>query len=261
MNNFNAIAVRDSLCSAILKYMNDNHFNKIVIGVSGGKDSAVAAALCARAMGPQNVYGVIMPNYFQNDLDDAIRVCKKIGINYKIVDIGKPNEKLLHAITQKNKYNLYDECPIYSTYTVDFDKESEINMIARLRMVTLRYITQSLNALLCGTGNLSEIMTGYFTIAGDSSWDFNPLGELTCTEVVELGKTMPEIPLDIMAKSPRDGLSNRTDEDRLGATYEQIDSYLRQGPSGSEEVDSKIKALIRKSEYKRNMPLVLVPEV
>ena len=81
MNNFNSIAVRDSLCSAILKYMNDNHFNKIVIGVSGGKDSAVAAALCARAMGPQNVYGVIMPNYFQNDLDDAIRVCKKFGIN------------------------------------------------------------------------------------------------------------------------------------------------------------------------------------
>lgn len=248
---FNAESARDNLVKGVADLAQKQGFSKVVIGISGGKDSTVCAAICARALGKENVYGVMLPDGEQKDISDSIEVCKALGINKKTVNIGKMHEALLEELH-------FDEAA-EGEFPVSFNKESNINVGPRLRMTTLRYIAQALGARLVGTGNLSEATVGYCTKDGDTSCDFALLLDLTSVEVVQVGLTMPEIPRHMVVKTPTDGLSGLSDEEKLGLTYQSIHEYIRFGTCGDVETDQKIVSKEAGSMHKRVKAPVIDP--
>ena len=246
--------VRDRLIEMIRDYLRARGIKRVVLGISGGKDSTVAAALCARAIGPENVFGIMLPDGTQRDIEDSEAVCKALRIQSRRVNIGAMHAALRDAVRTGMPEDIFP-----AGEALPSEKESDINVGPRLRMTVLRYIAQCLGAFLCGTGNLSERSVGYCTKDGDTSSDFNPLGALTSKEVVALGMTMPEIPRYLVEKAPSDGLSGKTDEERLGVTYQQIHDWIRQGSSGSPEADRLIKGKYLASAHKRRLAPILNP--
>ena len=244
---------RDSLVNELRKLAETRGFSKVVVGISGGKDSTVTAAICVRALGAENVYGVMMPDGEQKDIADSLRVCKALGIHHRTVNIGKMHAAL-KEVTDQNTPSAAD-----GEFVIPQNRESDINVGPRLRMTTLRYIAQALGAWLAGTGNLSEATVGYCTKDGDTSCDFAMLGALTSVEVVEVGLTMPEIPRELVTKTPTDGLSGYSDEERLGVSYADIHRYIREGSCGNPETDEIIRKKERANLHKRRMPLILDP--
>ena len=238
---FNASATREKLIAELRKIKEEQKFSKAVIGISGGKDSSVAAALLCRAYGPENVYGIMLPDKNQPDIQDSEALFEHLHMEPHTINIGEIHEAFLNQVT-----------PFFG-----FQKEPNINVGPRLRMTVLRYAAQSLNGRLAGTGNLSEAFVGYCTKDGDMACDFNVLGSLTSVEVVEVGLTMEELPRWLVEKAPTDGLSGKTDEERLGVTYRQIHDYIRTGTSGNDQADQRITALHAASEHKRHLPPVL----
>ncbi len=244
---------RDSLVNELRKLAEARGFSKVVVGISGGKDSTVTAAICARALGADHVYGVMMPDGEQKDIADSIRVCEALGIHRRTVNIGKMHAAL-KEVTDQDVPSAAD-----GEFLIPQNRESDINVGPRLRMTTLRYIAQALGAWLAGTGNLSEATVGYCTKDGDTSCDFAMLGALTTVEVVEVGLTMPEIPRELVTKTPTDGLSGYSDEERLGVSYADIHRYIREGSCGNPETDEIIRKKERANLHKRRMPLILDP--
>ena len=250
---FDAAAVRDRLVELIRKTARDGGFSRVVLGISGGKDSTVTAALCARALGRENVYGVMLPDGEQKDISDSRAVCEALGIQKRTVNIGGIHEAL-KAVTDQN-----GSAAAEGEFSVAYSRASDINVGPRLRMTVLRYIAQALDVRLAGTGNLSEATTGYCTKDGDTSCDFAVLGKLTSVEVVEVGKTMDELPRELVEKTPSDGLTGRSDEENMGLKYTDIHLYLREGTCGDPETDEKIRRRERANMHKRRMPLTLDP--
>ena len=261
---FDAVKARDNLVTAIRNLAKEQNFSRVVIGISGGKDSTVGAALCARALGPDNVFGILMPDRQQreDDFQDSLRVCKSLRIPYRTVSISLMHKNLLSAVSVGAGgpfssglfFDLLDqESKLY------YNKTADINVGPRLRMTVLRYITQSIGGRLVGTGNLSESTVGYCTKDGDTSCDFSLLGKLTSKEVVEIGLTMEELPRDLVLKTPSDGLCGIPDEEKLGVSYEAIHNYIRNPIDVTDPVNQKIARLEAASRHKRAMPLVLEP--
>lgn len=248
---FDAGKTRDILVEKIRAFARDTGCRRVVLGISGGKDSSVAAALCARALGAENVYGVMLPDGAQIDIADSRRVCRCLGIHRRTVNIGAMHRALLDAVEESGRED--------GAFPFDYHRESDINVGPRLRMTTLRYIAQAIGAFLCGTGNLSEATVGYCTKDGDTSCDFNPLGRLTSLEVVAVGLTMDELPHELVEKTPTDGLSGKSDEERLGVTYRQIHDFIRLGTSGDASADAVIAQKERANRHKRRLPTVLDP--
>ena len=250
---FQPEAARDRLVEELRKLAAEQGFCRVVVGISGGKDSTVTAAICARALGADHVYGVMLPDGEQKDIEDSRRLCKALGIHCKTVNIGKIHTALREVTDQ------FGPAPDSDGFTVPQSRESDINVGPRLRMTVLRYIAQALGARLAGTGNLSEATVGYCTKDGDTSCDFAMLGRLTSVEVVRVGLTMPEIPRDLVEKTPTDGLSGFSDEERMGIRYADIHSYIREGSCGNPETDEKIRKRERANLHKRRMPVILNP--
>ena len=246
---FHAAAARDGLVAALKELAAAQGFSRVVLGISGGKDSSVAAALCVRALGRENVYGLLLPDGEQRDIADSRRVCAALGIHTLTVNIGAMHRALLEAVESAE-----------GDFTLPFDRESNINVAPRLRMTALRYAAQALGARLVGTGNLSEITVGYCTKDGDTSCDFSLLGSLTSLEVVALGLTMPELPRELVEKTPSDGLSGLSDEEKLGVSYRSIHEYIRNGSCGDAATDAAIRRLEAAAMHKRRMPTVLRAE-
>ncbi len=245
MYDFDPVEARDMLVAGIHRIARQGNFTKVVIGISGGKDSTIAAALCARALGKENVYGILLPDGKQSDIDDSYKVCRALGINRFTFNIGNLHNELLRDVI--------DDMPGQGFY-VPHSKEADINVPPRLRMTVLRYITQALGARLVGTGNLSEATVGYCTKDGDTSCDFSVLGGLTSVEVVQVGLTMHEIPRELVLKTPSDGLSGMSDEEKLGVSYEDIHKYIRGLEGVPENVKEKIRELQDRSSHKRRWP-------
>ena len=252
-NQFDPVTVRDRLVELIRKTAEKQGFTRVVLGISGGKDSTITAALCARALGKENVYGVMIPDGVQSDIRDSEEVCEALGIRRRTVNIGAIHDALKNVTDQNGITAEGEEFP------VPYSRQSDINVAPRLRMTVLRYIAQAIDARLAGTGNLSEATVGYCTKDGDTSCDFSVLGSLTSVEVVEIGKTMGELPRRLVEKTPTDGLSGASDEDNLGLKYRDIHLYIREGTCGKPDVDERIRRKEAANMHKRRVPLVLNP--
>ena len=247
---FDPEKARERLVRKIRAFVEGAGMTRVVLGISGGKDSTVASALCARALGAGNVYGIMMPDGVQKDISDSMKVCTAVGINHRIVNISEMHTALLKAVEAGSNGAIAD-------FPVPFSDESNVNVPPRLRMTTLRYVAQAMGAFLCGTGNLSEATVGYCTKDGDTSCDFNPLGTLTSIEVVKLGLTMPELPRELVQKTPDDGLSGVPDEVKMGIKYQQIHDFIRLGTCGDPAMDEKIAKREKANLHKRRMPTIL----
>ena len=208
----------------------------IIVGLSGGIDSAVVAALGRRAFGRENLLTLIMPCHSDTrDANDAILVANSLDINYKIIELDKTFDAL--------------DCE-FSLNNINLSKLAQANLKARLRMASLYAAAQTLNLLVCGTSNRSEYETGYFTKYGDSASDLLPLADLLKTQVRAIARYL-NIPEKIIVKAPSAGLwANQTDEAEMGFSYEQLDKYLETGEAES-DVKLKITAMHSKSEHKR----------
>ena len=219
MDYFNAEKTRDNLVNWIKDWFDRNGKDKYaVIGISGGKDSTIVAGICARALGKNKVIGVLMPNGVQKDIGDSIAVCNSLGIKYIVVNINAGYKGIAdNALTALKDYDDYTQ----------LSDQTLVNLAPRLRMATLYAVSQTVKGRVVNTSNLSEFTAGYFTRWGDECGDFKPFINLTKSEVVAIGLTMPEIPRYLVEKTPADGLSEQTDEDKIGFSYDDLDTVIR----------------------------------
>ena len=205
-----------------------------VIGISGGKDSSVCAALCAEALGRDHVIGVLMPNGSQRDIPDSYQLVSHLGIRSVIVNI----EGAVTAIRQQ-----LTESEIAPT------SQTTINLPPRIRMSVLYAVSQSMNGRVINTCNLSEDWVGYSTRYGDGAGDVSLLGKLTVQEVKALGREMG-LPENLVEKTPSDGLCGSSDEQKLGFSYAVLDRYIREGDCEDPAIREKIDELHRANRFK-----------
>ena len=214
-----------------------------VVGISGGKDSSVVAALCVESLGRDRVIGVLMPCGEQSDLDKAQLLVDTLGIKHYIINIKDAVEGVIKNIP----FELQDQ--------------SRINLPPRIRMATLYAVSQSNNGRVANTCNLSEDWVGYSTRYGDSVGDFSPCSMLTVNEVKQIGRLLG-LPAVLVDKVPSDGLCGKTDEDNLGFTYAVLDRYIREGviddPAAKERIDTLHKRNLFKLQF---MPVFKPSEV
>ncbi len=228
----------------IRKVLKDAGASGIVYGNSGGKDSALTGILCKMAC--DNTLGLIMPCHakrnFEMDLKDGMEVAEKFNIETKVVDLTPIRTETLKTL--EKDFSLSDM--------------AIANIAPRLRMTVLYAVAASRNALVAGTDNQSEMYMGYFTKFGDGAYDFNPIGDLTVTEVYEFLKYLGA-PECVIKKAPSAALfDDQTDEGEMGITYKKIDEYLMHGTGSKEDIEI-IERYHRISEHKRNLPIVYKP--
>lgn len=205
-----------------------------IVGISGGKDSSVAAALCARALGVDRVIGVLMPNGEQSDIAMSRLLVEHLGIRHFVVNIHDGYQGLLGEVRSQ---------------LGDVSRDTEINLAPRLRMATLYAVAQSNNGRVANTCNLSEDWVGYSTRYGDSAGDFSPLSMLCVREVKALGRELG-LPECLVEKVPIDGLCGQTDEEKLGFTYAALDAYIRDGVEPDAATKARIDRLYKLNRFK-----------
>ena len=236
---FDAIKVKNDCVQWIRDFFEKNGPGcSAVLGISGGKDSSIAAALCVEALGADRVVGVLMPNGVQHDIDCAYALVNHLGIRHYVVNIHDAVEGVLNSMPAELKVT----------------EQARNNLPPRIRMSTLYAVSQSCNGRVVNTCNLSEDWVGYSTRYGDSVGDFSPLSRLTVHEVKELGYLL-NLPRELVDKTPIDGLCGKTDEDNLGFTYAELDRYIRTG-----EIDDPAKKALIDRKHKANLfKLALMP--
>ena len=225
--------IKDRLVDWIRDYFDHNGPGcTAVVGISGGKDSSVTAALCVEALGKDRVLGVLMPNGIQSDIADAIALVEHLDIKHLVVNIGDTTKALTAAIEGAEGFDLI---------AASMSRDSIINMPARIRMTTLYAVGQSLpkGGRVANTCNRSEDYVGYSTKYGDAAGDFSPLQNILVEEVRQLGHELG-LPDFLIDKTPSDGLSGQTDEDKLGFTYAQLDHYILTGQCQDPDIQAKI---------------------
>ena len=236
MKAFDAQEVKDRCVAWIREFFEENGKGcSCIIGISGGKDSSVAAALCVEALGKDRVIGVLMPNGEQPDIDMAEKLVEFLGITAVTVNIAP----VVGAVTQG----------VQSALAEDMSVQAAVNLQPRLRMAVLYAVSQSRNGRVVNTCNLSEDWVGYSTRYGDSAGDFSPLSDLTVGEVKLVGRAAG-LPEDLIEKVPSDGLCGKSDEDNLGFSYEMLDRYIRTGEIEDEAVKEKIDRMHEKNLFK-----------
>lgn len=199
-----------------------------VVAISGGKDSSVTAALCVAALGQDRVFGVLLPNGTQHDIDKAKLLVDHLGIKHTVINIKDTYD----AVIAEMEENL----------DVEISNQTIVNLPPRIRMAVTYAVSQSMNGRVANTGNLSEDWVGYSTRYGDGAGDFSPLSKLTVQEVKAVGRVLG-LPEELVEKVPIDGLQGLTDEENLGFTYAVLDEYIRTGvcedPETKEKIDNK----------------------
>ena len=236
---FDAKKVKDQCICWIRDFFEENGKGcNAVLGISGGKDSSVAAALCVEALGKDRVIGVLMPCGEQEDIDAAYMLVNHLGIKRYEINIKDAVEGIINAMPEE----------------LTLTSQSLTNMPARIRMTTVYAVSQSVNGRVVNTCNLSEDWVGYSTRYGDAAGDFSPMCNLTVTEVKEIGRLLG-LPSALVDKTPIDGLSGKTDEENLGFTYDMLDRYIRTG----EIEDEAIKGLIDRRHKANLFKLQLMP--
>ncbi len=236
---FDANKVKNECVEWIKNFFEENGKDcNAVLGISGGKDSSIAAALCVEALGKDRVIGVLMPQGEQHDIDKAYLLVNHLGIKHYEVNIKDAVDSLINSIPEN----------------LEISKQSRENLPPRIRMSTLYAVSQSCNGRVCNTCNLSEDWVGYSTRYGDSVGDFSPMSNLTVQEVKAIGHLL-NLPDELVEKVPIDGLCGKTDEENLGFTYAQLDHYIRTG-----EIDDLEKKELIDRKHRINLfKLQLMP--
>ena len=241
---------KNEIVTWIQKYFKENGPScRAVVGISGGKDSSVTAALCAEALGSDRVVGVLMPDGVQSDISDARLLVESIGIPYVELNIGRATAAMKEMLA-------CSEALREITGTDTLPREAGINMPPRIRMAALYAVAQSLpeGGRVANTCNLSEDYVGYSTKYGDAAGDFSPLASLLVEEVLQIGTALG-LPEQLVHKAPSDGLSGMTDEDKLGFTYAALGDYINTGRCADPDTKARIDRLHRLNLHKlRLMP-------
>lgn len=237
MYTFDAKETKNKIVDWIRMFFKQNGKDCIaVIGISGGKDSSIVASLCVEAIGKDQVFGVLMPDGEQSDIEDSYKVVQHLGIEYCTIDIHPAILALKHEIKPK----IGDH----------WSKQTSTNLPPRIRMATLYAIAQSMNGRVANTCNLSETLLSWETRWGDAVGDFAPLKDLTVQEVKAVGYETT-LPRELIDKIPSDGLCGSSDESVLGFKYSVFDQYTRTGEIDDEAVKTVIDARVEKYRFKR----------
>lgn len=242
---FDAVKVKDACVLWIREFFEKNGKGcNAVLGISGGKDSSVAAALCVEALGKDRVIGVLMPSGVQHDIDMAYLLVNHLGIKHYEINIKGAVDAIKESIGKE----------------LELSVQSNTNLPPRIRMSTLYAVSQSVNGRVVNTCNLSEDWVGYSTRYGDAAGDFSPMSLLTVQEVKEIGRVLglPDVLVD---KVPIDGLQGKTDEDNLGFTYAVLDRYIRTGEIDDPATKERIDYLHRINQFKLQLMPVFDPGI
>lgn len=236
MSNFNAVEVKDKCVQWIKDFFDKNGRDcNAVVGISGGKDSSVVAALCVEALGKDRVIGVLMPQNTQNDIE-SYDLCNTLDIKHYVIDIGETVDDILNLIWLRTG--------------LDLSSQTKINLPPRIRMSTLYAVSQSLNGRVANTCNLSETLLSWETRWGDAVGDFAPISDLTVQEVKAIGYELG-LPKELIEKVPSDGLCGSTDEEALGFKYSVVDKYIRTGEIDDINIKRKIDERVDRYRFKR----------
>lgn len=232
---FRAREMKNALIAWIREWFEKNGEGcNAVIGISGGKDSSVCAALCVEALGKERVIGVLMPNGTQSDISDSRQLVEHMGIRNVTINVADA-VNAVHTQLQK--------------VGIAVSNQTEINLPPRIRMSVLYALSQSMNGRVINTCNLSEDWVGYSTRYGDSAGDVSLLGKLTVQEVKALGRELG-LPENLLEKAPSDGLCGSTDEQKLGFSYAVLDRYIREGVCEDTAIKDRIDRLHRANRFK-----------
>lgn len=240
---FNAEKTKNECVEWIKKFFEENGPDcNAVVGISGGKDSSIVAALCVEALGKERVIGVLMPNGEQHDIDMAKLLVNHLGIKHYVINIKDAFDGAVKSIP------------------FELSKQSRENLAPRIRMATLYAVSQSHNGRVANTCNLSEDWVGYATRYGDAAGDFSPCSNLTVQEMKQIGKLLglPDVLVD---KVPIDGLCGKTDEENLGFTYAELDKYIREGIIEDEEKKKNIDRRHKMNLFKLQLMPSFKPEI
>ncbi len=248
METFDAEKEVNNIINFVRKYYKENNLNGVIIGISGGKDSAVVSAIFTKALGKENVIGVTIPCHSNvEDFNDAKLISDYYGfrlINFDITNVFD---------TFKNEVNKLGD------FSKEELKNSDINIKPRLRMTTLYYLAALYSAvegkryLVAGTSNKSELFVGYFTKGGDSVSDISTIADFTVEEVIKIGEYL-KVPEKVLYKTPSDGLSSQNDEEKLGVKYSDISLYMEDKSKLPKDVQEKIEKLHKSNQHKFNIP-------
>lgn len=238
MYKFDAKKTKNEIVKWIREWFDKNGKDcNAVVGISGGKDSSVVAALCTEALGKDRVIGVLMPNHSQDDIEYSHLLCKILGIKNYTVDVGVAIDDILNNIH-------------HSALDIKISEQTKTNLPARIRMATLYAVSQSVNGRVANTCNLSETLLSWETRWGDAVGDFAPLANLTVEEVKAIGYELG-LPRGLIEKVPSDGLCGTTDEEAMGISYAVMDKYIRTGKIDDEKIKKKIDERVEKNRFKR----------
>lgn len=248
MKKFNAEQETKNIISFIRNYYQENNLGGAVIGISGGKDSGVVAALFTSALGKENVVGVILPCHSkEEDKIDAKLISDYYGFDLINFDITKTFDTFKEELKGLGDFNIEET------------KNSDINLKPRLRMATLYYLAalysnlKQKTYLVAGTSNKCELYVGYFTKGGDSVHDISVLADFTVEEIIKIGEYL-KVPEKVLYKKPNDGLSNQTDEDKLGVKYSEIADYIENKNLLDPITSNKISTLHQSNLHKFTIP-------
>ena len=242
---FDAVKVKNECVRWIRNFFEENGKGcNAVVGISGGKDSSIVAALCVEALGKDRVIGVLMPQGEQHDIDMAYLLVNHLGIKHYEINVKAAIDAVLNSFPEE----------------LEINNMTRVNLPPRIRMSTLYAVSQSCNGRVANTCNLSEDWVGYSTRYGDSVGDFSPMSFLTVTEVKEIGRVLglPDVLVD---KTPIDGLCGKTDEENLGFTYAELDVYIREGKIEDQNKKELIDRKHKQNLFKLQLMPAFKPEI